>query len=62
METSNKKTMKEYKEMLILKGIGSELEKMAYPKISNLNSMLETIGYMIVPLRSQDPIKSEDQA
>jgi hypothetical protein len=35
---------------------------MAYPKISNLNSMLETIGYMIVPLRSQDPIKSEDQA
>jgi hypothetical protein len=53
--------MKEYKEMLILKGIGSELEKMAYPKISNLNSMLETIGYMIVPLRSQDPIKSEGQ-
>jgi hypothetical protein len=62
METSNKKTMKEYREMLILKGMGSELEKMAYPKISNLNAMLETIGYVIIPLRSPDPIKSENQA
>ena len=49
MENTNKKTAKEYREMLILKGIGSELEKMAYPKVSNLKSMLETFGYTIVP-------------
>ena len=49
MENTNKKTAKEYREMLILKGIGSELEKMAYPKISNLKSMLETFGYTIEP-------------
>mgnify|MGYP003704747189 CR=1 FL=1 len=47
MENTNKKTAKEYREMLILKGIGSELEKMACPKISNLKSMLETFDEVI---------------
>ena len=50
MESTNKKTTRDYKEMLLLKGIGSELEKMAYPKVSNLNAMLETMGYQITPI------------
>jgi hypothetical protein len=50
MESTNKKTTRDYKEMLLLKGIGSELEKMAYPKVSNLNAMLETLGYQITPI------------
>lgn len=50
MENNQKqKSPKHYREMLLLKGIGSELEKMAYPKIGNLKSMLETMGYTIVP-------------
>lgn len=49
MESTNKKTTRDYKEMLLLKGIGSELEKMAYPKVTNLRAMLETMGYTIVP-------------
>lgn len=60
MDASNKKTIKDYREMLILKGIGSELEKMAYPKIGNLKSMLETIGYTIVPVRSHESSTSEN--
>ena len=51
MESTNKKTTRDYKEMLLLKGIGSELEKMAYPKVSNLRAMLETFGYTVVPLQ-----------
>ena len=47
--SANRKTARDYKEMLLLKGIGSELEKMAYPKVSNLRAMLETLGYTIVP-------------
>lgn len=50
MESANKKTTRDYKEMLLLKGIGSELEKMAYPKVANLNAMLETMGYQITPI------------
>ena len=50
MENINKKTMRDYREMLLLKGIGSELEKMAYPKIANLNSMIGTLGYQITPI------------
>jgi hypothetical protein len=49
MESTNKKTTRDYKEMLLLKGIGSELEKMAYPKVANLKAMLETMGYTVVP-------------
>ena len=47
--SANRKTARDYKEMLLLKGIGSELEKMAYPKVSNLRAMLETFGYTIRP-------------
>lgn len=50
MENTNKKTMRDYREMLLLKGIGSELEKMAYPKIANLNAMLGTLGYQVTPI------------
>ena len=53
MESANKKTTRDYKEMLLLKGIGSELEKMAYPKVANLRAMLETMGYTIEPLSSR---------
>jgi hypothetical protein len=53
MESTNKKTTRDYKEMLLLKGIGSELEKMAYPKVANLRAMLETMGYTIEPLSSR---------
>ncbi len=56
MENTNKKTTRDYKEMLLLKGIGSELEKMAYPKVSNLRAMLETMGYTIVPYTYSKPI------
>lgn len=49
--SANRKTARDYKEMLLLKGIGSELEKMAYPKVSNLRAMLETMGYTIVPVQ-----------
>jgi hypothetical protein len=44
--------------MLLLKGIGSELEKMAYPKVANLRAMLETLGYTIVPYTYSKPIES----
>lgn len=57
MESANKKTTRDYKEMLLLKGIGSELEKMAYPKVANLRSMLETMGYTIVPYTYSKPIE-----
>lgn len=60
MESTNKKTTRDYKEMLLLKGIGSELEKMAYPKISNLNAMLETLGYQITPITRTRVSSSED--
>jgi hypothetical protein len=50
MEVTTKKTTRDYREMLLLKGIGSELEKMAYPKIANLNAMLGTLGYKITPI------------
>jgi hypothetical protein len=53
MESTNKKTTRDYKEMLLLKGIGSELEKMAYPKVANLNAMLETMGYSISPISTR---------
>ena len=39
MESTNKKSTRDYKEMLLLKGIGSELEKMAYPKVANLKCL-----------------------
>ena len=55
MESTNKKTTRDYKEMLLLKGIGSELEKMAYPKVSNLRAMLETMGYTIIPYTYSKP-------
>jgi hypothetical protein len=58
MESANKKTTRDYKEMLLLKGIGSELEKMAYPKVANLRAMLETIGYTVVPYTYSKPIES----
>ncbi len=57
MESANKKTTRDYKEMLLLKGIGSELEKMAYPKVANLRAMLETMGYTIVPYTYSKPIE-----
>ena len=60
MENTNKKSTRDYKEMLLLKGIGSELEKMAYPKISNLNSMLETLGYEIKPIREAKSVSISD--
>jgi len=53
MESTNKKPTRDYKEMLLLKGIGSELEKMAYPKVANLNAMLETMGYAISPISTR---------
>ncbi len=65
MESTNKKTTRDYKEMLLLKGIGSELEKMAYPKVSNLRAMLETMGYTIIPYTYSKPItpvRDEDMA
>ncbi len=65
MESANKKTTRDYKEMLLLKGIGSELEKMAYPKVANLRSMLETMGYTIIPYTYSKPItpaRDEDMA
>jgi len=46
--------------MLLLKGIGSELEKMAYPKVSNLRAMLETMGYTIVPYTYSKPEVTEE--
>jgi len=58
--SANRKTARDYKEMLLLKGIGSELEKMAYPKVSNLRAMLETMGYTIVPYTYSKPEVSED--
>ena len=58
MESTNKKTTRDYKEMLLLKGIGSELEKMAYPKVANLRAMLETMGYTVVPYTYSKPIES----
>jgi hypothetical protein len=58
MESANKKTTRDYKEMLLLKGIGSELEKMAYPKVANLRAMLETMGYTVVPYTYSKPIES----
>lgn len=61
MESTNKKTTRDYKEMLLLKGIGSELEKMAYPKVSNLNAMLETMGYQITPI-TRTRVTTEDNA
>jgi hypothetical protein len=60
MESTNKKTTRDYKEMLLLKGIGSELEKMAYPKVTNLRAMLETMGYTVVPYTYSKPEISED--
>jgi len=62
MESTNKKSTRDYKEMLLLKGIGSELEKMAYPKVANLKAMLETMGYTIEPFSTR-PVRqgaSED--
>lgn len=56
--SANRKTARNYKEMLLLKGIGSELEKMAYPKVSNLRAMLETMGYTITPYTYTKPIES----
>jgi hypothetical protein len=61
MESTNKKTTRDYKEMLLLKGIGSELEKMAYPKVTNLRAMLETMGYTIVPYTYSKPEVTEDE-
>lgn len=61
MESTNKKTTRDYKEMLLLKGIGSELEKMAYPKVANLRAMLETLGYTIVPYTYSKPEVVEDE-
>lgn len=61
MENKNKKTAKEYREMLLLKGIGSELEKMAYPQITNLKSMLETFGYTVVPRSYSSDDSEEDK-
>jgi hypothetical protein len=58
MESTNKKTTRDYKEMLLLKGIGSELEKMAYPKVANLRAMLETMGYTITPMQYTKSIES----
>jgi hypothetical protein len=58
MESTNKKSTRDYKEMLLLKGIGSELEKMAYPKVANLNAMLETMGYSISPISTR-PVRQE---
>jgi hypothetical protein len=55
MENNNKQ---KYKEMLVLKGIGSELSKMAYPQMNNLNSMLEVLGYVAI----KNPNKHVNQA
>jgi len=63
MESTNKKSTRDYKEMLLLKGIGSELEKMAYPKVTNLRAMLETLGYTIIPYtytKPIEPVRDED--
>ncbi len=63
MESTNKKSTRDYKEMLLLKGIGSELEKMAYPKVTNLRAMLETLGYTIIPYtytKPIEPVRNED--
>jgi hypothetical protein len=56
--SANRKTTRDYKEMLLLKGIGSELEKMAYPKVANLRAMLETMGYTVVPYTYSKPVES----
>jgi len=58
--SANRKTARDYKEMLLLKGIGSELEKMAYPKVSNLRAMLETMGYTVVPYTYSKPVESSE--
>jgi hypothetical protein len=60
--SANRKTARDYKEMLLLKGIGSELEKMAYPKVANLRAMLETLGYTIVPYTYSKPeVETEEE-
>jgi hypothetical protein len=59
--SANRKTARDYKEMLLLKGIGSELEKMAYPKVANLRAMLETMGYTVVPYTYSKPEVTEDE-
>jgi len=61
MESTNKKSTRDYKEMLLLKGIGSELEKMAYPKVANLKLMLETMGYTVVPYTYSKPEVTEGE-
>lgn len=41
------------KQNVVLKGIAVELIKMAYPKISNLNDMLEPHGFKVVPIQKE---------
>jgi len=52
MEESTKKTYNiqntDLEEMLWLKGIAHEISKMAFPRIENLNKMLNTKGYDII--------------
>ena len=52
MEESTKKTHNiqntDLEEMLWLKGIAHEISKMAFPRIENLNKMLNTKGYDII--------------
>ena len=53
MSDKNKSEVSEsaIKQNVVLKGIAVELIKMAYPKISNLNDMLEPHGFKVVPIK-----------
>ena len=50
--------MNEAMELLIKEGRAKLAEKMAYPKVSNLRAMLETMGYTITPYTYTKPIES----
>lgn len=59
MEKKSPKS-RDYREMLALKGMGVELQKMEYPRISNLRNMLNTLGYEIVNLKDVEPKIDEE--
>lgn len=38
-------------QMLVIKGMATELLKLNYPKIENINKFIETIGYKLVKVQ-----------
>jgi hypothetical protein len=51
IEDSNKK--REELESIALKGIGVELQKLHFPKMMNLQAMVNSLGYELVPIDKQ---------